>query len=1010
MKTIIPLVLAALSIQFHAPLPAAQAQPMPSWIWTSDKPADNERAYFHTSFQVRPGLLKAILLIAADHEATIYCNGKKIGVATGGDKAASIDITAAIAHGANTLALAAVNDTGPAGVIAVVELSRDDGRTQWLLSDDTWIASSKEEKGWNDAGFTAANWKPAINLGKVGTPAVKDLGNPFAGKTAVDAYNSWRLATGTGKATDPATMQAPPGFVVELVRSAAVGEDSWVSMAFDPQGRITVAKEKAGLLRFTLGKTALGEPTVDKVESINTQLLECRGLLYAHGALYANANNSKAFVRLRDTTPNDGNDAFDEVKSLLRTEGSTGHGRNHVVLGPDGSLYLVHGNDVRLPSTLSPRSPYQRFADDVLIPSDYDQRMDGTQEQTPGGHILRTDKDGSFFEVVAAGLRNPFDVAFNEDGEMFTFDADMELDLGCSWYRPNRVNHIISGAEFGWRKGTGKWPTYFADSLGSVCDIGLASPTGVEMGTKLAYPPKYQKAFFIADWAYGRILAVHMKPKGASYTGSYETFLAGRPLNVTDIRVGPDGALYVLTGGRQTQSGLYRVRYTGPKVEPAKPTDEEQAQAFAAEQARTTRTFDEQAHVKLDGAKAVAAVKTALGNLRSDDVHIRFAARVALEHQEPTLWQTRVFEEQGVDALLTGLIAVCRAGDKNLQARVLTALNALQWPQLTEAQQLAALRVYQLCLLRMGKPDAATSADILKALNPHFPAKSPLVNRELCRLLTYLGEPTIRPRTFAMIEQSSSSEDLIHYLFTIRSIKGQWDLTQLEAYFKGLNKAAHLHPGRNYAGLLKAIRTELATALPNEAKLRLQHVMVEPAPPTDAFIAEKPVFVRDWKMEDLAPSLGDAGKGRSYEKARAAYAKAQCSACHRLGPHVPQSEVGPDLTAVAARFPRRDLLEQIVNPSKVVDEKFKQSVITLADGQIITGQIALEDDQKIVVHPNPLAKDTITLSKKEVTARKLSDLSPMPAGLISVLSREEILDLIAYLESGGKADAPAFAK
>ncbi len=1010
MKHLVLLVLASLAIQLDLRSAAAQAQPLPAWIWTSAKPADNERAYFHTAFQVRPGLLKAIMLVAADRDVTVFVNGKNMGAAAGTDKVASIDITAAIAHGANALALAASNDTGPAGVAVMVELSRDDGKTQWLVSDDTWLASGNEQKGWNEAGFTPTNWKPAVNLGKLGSPQAKDFGNPFATKSAIDAYSSWRLATGAGKATDPATMQVPPGFVVELIRSAGVGEDSWVSMAFDPQGRITVAKEKAGLLRFTLGKTATGEPTVDKVEAVNTQLLECRGLLYAHGALYANANNSKAFVRLRDTTPGDATDFFDEIKTLLRTDGSVGHGRNHVVLGPDGFLYLVHGNDVRLPSTVSTRSPYKRFADDVLTPSDYDQRMDGTQEMTPGGHILRTDKDGSFFEVVAAGLRNPFDVAFNEDGEMFTFDADMELDLGCPWYRPNRVNHIVSGGEYGWRKGTGKWPVYFADSLGAVCDIGLASPTGIEMGTKLAYPPKYQQALFIADWAYGRVLTVHMKPKGASYTGSFETFLSGRPLNVTDIRVGPDGALYVLTGGRQTQSGLYRVRYTGPQAAPAKLSDEELQAAFAAEQARTTRTFDEQAHVRLEGAKAAAAVKTALANLRSDDVYIRFAARVALENQEPALWQDKVFEETNVDALLTGLIAVCRAGDKNLQGRVIEALRALPFADLTEQRQLAALRVYQLCFMRMGKPDGARSGALLKVLSPLYPSKQQHVNHELCRLLVYLGEPTIRERTFAMIEQSSTSEDLIHYLFAIRGVKGQWELSHMEAYFKSLNKAAYLHPGRNYAGLLKAMRTELATALPNEVKLRLQAVMAEPAPPADAFIVEKPVFVRDWKMDDLMTSLADAGKGRSFTRARAAYAKAQCSACHRLGQHAAQSEVGPDLTAVAARFPRRDLLEQIVNPSKIVDEKFKQSVITLTDGQIITGQIALDDGQKIVVHPNPLAKDTITLSKKDIAAQKLSDLSPMPAGLISVLSREEILDLLAYLESGGKADAPAFGK
>src|SRR5205085_10247268 len=78
-------------------------------------------------------------------------------------------------------------------------------------------------------------------------------------------------------------------------------------------------------------------------EVIEDTLLECRSLLYAHDALYVNANNSKGFYRLRDTK---GDGRFDEVKLLLRTGGGVGHGRNHIVLGPDSSIYLVHGNNV----------------------------------------------------------------------------------------------------------------------------------------------------------------------------------------------------------------------------------------------------------------------------------------------------------------------------------------------------------------------------------------------------------------------------------------------------------------------------------------------------------------------------------------------------------------------------------------------------------------------------------------------------------------------------------------
>lgn len=127
---------------------------------------------------------------------------------------------------------------------------------------------------------------------------------------------------------------------------------------------------------------------------------------------------------------------------------------------------------------------------------------------------------------------------------MFTYDADMEWDINTPWYRPTRINHVISGAEFGWRNGSAKWPEYYSDSFGAVVNVGPGSPTGVTFGTGAKFPTKYQKAFFACDWSFGTLYAIHLTPNGSSYTGEVEEFIGGQPFPLTDICISKkDGAM-----------------------------------------------------------------------------------------------------------------------------------------------------------------------------------------------------------------------------------------------------------------------------------------------------------------------------------------------------------------------------------------------------------------------------------------------------------------------------------
>ena len=90
-------------------------------------------------------------------------------------------------------------------------------------------------------------------------------------------------------------------------------------------------------------------------------------------------------------------------------------------------------------------------------------------------------------------------------------------------------------------------------------------------------------------------------------------------------------------------------------------------------------------------------------------------------------------------------------------------------------------------------------------------------------------------------------------------------------------------------------------------------------------------------MADLAPALAQASKNRDFAKGKEAYAVAQCQACHEFGNE--GGAIGPDLTAVASRFSRADILSSIVEPSKVLSEQYQNMAITKKDGEDVVGRI-----------------------------------------------------------------------
>ncbi len=148
-------------------------------------------------------------------------------------------------------------------------------------------------------------------------------------------------------------------------------------------------------------------------------------------------------------------------------------------------------------------------------------------------------------------------------------------------------------------------------------------------------------------------------------------------------------------------------------------------------------------------------------------------------------------------------------------------------------------------------------------------------------------------------------------------------------------------------------------------------------------------------------------KNRNYVNGRKMFAAAACFTCHRFGSE--GGMTGPDLTAAGGRYSPHDLLDQILNPSKEINEQFVPMVITTKDEEIISGVIVNLNGDQVSVNTNPAdPHQLVSVDRKEVMSIEPSKLSPMPTGLLNMLTKDEILDLLAYVLSGGNAENEAF--
>jgi putative heme-binding domain-containing protein len=994
-------------------LPASSStakEPDARWIWKSAQPGAKERVFFRREFELPPDVAAAAITVTCDNWHQVWINGKDLGFAADWAVPGGHDVSAHIKQGGrNVIAVEGLNDGGTAGMALRFRATLKDGRKFYVMSDGNWLASSEVPPNWQDVAFSANAWPKAAVVAKMGDAPWGPVLGPEGSSPAEPEDMT-------------ADYQVAPGFRLERIYRVPNPQGSWVAMTVDGKGRLICADQYGKIYRVTPAADGKGATSV---EALDIPLGGAHGLLWHQGVLYVTVNEGPEKSGVWKVTDSNGDGEPDKPELMKHFPGRSEHGPHGLELSPDGKwIYFAAGNHTDYPE-LDSSLVATNWSEDQLLPRRPDARGHARERFAPGGYIVRFRPDGSHWQLFSVGYRNEYDIAFNEHGDLFTYDSDMEWDLGMPWYRPTRICHVVPGSEFGWRNGTGKWPEYYEDSMPTQFDIGPGSPTGVVSGKGSKFPAKYQRAIYALDWTYATIHAIHLKPDGAGYKAEREEFVAGSGLPLTDAVIGADGAMYFLTGGRRTESALWRVTYTGGEaVEPV---------PFAA---KPLELMDR------------AAAWEALG---SADRIARFQARVALEAGPVAEIRAKLADERDPWRVIGGAMALARAGKADGAPRPTTAellggtgmaakpgayeagsegtaalgaLGRLDFPKLSLPQRINFLRACGLVFIRHGAPSAAGRSALLARIDSSYPSGNDELDRELCRMLCYLQAPGVVGRTITLMDSAGPTPapdwlalakrnarygktvenmlanfppaQVIHYIYCLRVVNGPWSRDERERFFAWFAKLSKKSGGESYGGFIEDLKREtLATCTPEE---REWIGKLDPGAVANPFadLPQPKGPGQQWTIDEVVKLAESGLDGRDLENGKRMFQGSLCAACHRFGGE--GGAAGPDLTALGGRFTPRDIAEAILDPSKVISDQYAFDLITRTDGTQVTGKLIDEKDEHWIVATSPFDfSQTVEIPRHLIKEKAQSPVSPMPAGLINRLNPDELKDLLAYL-------------
>jgi putative heme-binding domain-containing protein len=342
--------------------------------------------------------------------------------------------------------------------------------------------------------------------------------------------------------------------------------------------------------------------------------------------------------------------------------------------------------------------------------------------------------------------------------------------------------------------------------------------------------------------------------------------------------------------------------------------------------------------------------------------------------------------------------------NQKMGQQILQSLLQIELKDLTPSERLTLVRTYQVAMVRFGKPSPQVAAKIVTQLDSQFPAKNFEMNWLLCETLAFLDSPTAAKKGIALLLEAPTQEEQMEYARSLRNLQSGWTHELRTQYFNWFLKAANYRGGASFTKFIEFIRNDAVASLSTKEQkdlavlLNKKAEVKSPAKVMAEAMAGR-TFVKNWKLEELTKSASTGLKGRNFKVGRRMFAAGGCYACHRFGNQGGMN--GPDLTGSGGRYSPHDLLEQIMYPSKEINEQFVPTFVTLKNGETLSGVVVNLNGNRVTLNTdlyNPNQRTSVQTN--EVKSMGPSTVSPMPPGLLNMMEEEEVMDLLAYILSG----------